>query len=90
MEEKVMKTKTSKSPVDLHKPIELQYKNWTIKKPNSFAKQWEVYDENNVQHKTLFRDIRSIDEAIEYIESVPLPTCQPHRPQALRSMWWAG
>ena len=63
-----MKTKTSKSPVDLHKPIELQYKNWTIKKPNSFAKQWEVYDENNVQHKTLFRDIRSIDEAIEDID----------------------
>ncbi len=62
-----MKTKTSKSSVDLHKPIELQYKNWTIKKPNSFAKQWEVYDQDNVQHRTLFREIRSIDAAIEYI-----------------------
>jgi len=63
-----MKTKTSKSSVDLHKPIELQYKNWTIKKPNSFAKQWEVYDQDNVQHITYLRDIRSIDEAVEYID----------------------
>lgn len=63
-----MKTKTSKSPVDLHKPIELQYKNWTIKKPNSFAKYWTVYNEEGVAQSTLYRDIRSIDEAIEYID----------------------
>tara|TARA_R100001440_G_scaffold60605_1_gene80452 strand:+ start:145 stop:399 length:255 start_codon:yes stop_codon:yes gene_type:complete len=68
IKEKIMKTKTSKSSVDLHKQIELQYKNWTIKKPNSFAKQWEVYDQDNVQHRTLFRDIRTIDEAVEYID----------------------
>jgi len=62
-----MKTKTSKKSVDLHKPIELQYKNWTIKKPNSFAKYWTVYNEDGVAHITPYRDIRSIDEAIEYI-----------------------
>ena len=62
-----MKTKTSKRSVDLHKPIEVQYKNWTIKKPNGFAKYWTVYDQDNVQHSTLYKDIRSIDEAIEYI-----------------------
>jgi len=63
-----MKTVKSKSSVNLHKPIEVQYKNWTIKKPNGFAKYWTVYDQDNVQHSTLYRDIRSIDEAIEYID----------------------
>ena len=50
-----MKTKTSKRSVDLHKPIEVQYKNWTIKKPNGFAKYWTVYDQDNVQHSTLYK-----------------------------------
>ena len=63
-----MKTVKSKSSVNLHKPIELQYKNWTIKKPNSFAKYWTVYNEDGVAHSTPYRDIKSIDEAIEYID----------------------
>lgn len=63
-----MKTIKSKRSVDLNNAIEVQYKNWTIKKPNGFAKYWTVYDQDNVQHSTLYRDIRSIDEAIEYID----------------------
>ena len=35
----------------MHKPIELQYKNWTIKKFHSYDNFWSVYDEDGVKHE---------------------------------------
>jgi|TARA_R100000084_G_scaffold100774_1_gene55516 hypothetical protein len=67
--ENMTKTK-AKNSKDLWDSIELQYKNWTIKKLNCSAKQWEVYDQNNVQHRTLFRDIKTVEQAIQYIEEI--------------------
>ena len=63
-----MKTVKSKSSVNLHKSIELQYKNWTIRKFHSYDNFWTVYDEDGVSHGTAFRYIRSVEEAIEYID----------------------
>jgi hypothetical protein len=65
-----MQTVKSKSPVDLHKQIEVQYKNYTIKKPNSFAKYYTVYDPDGVGHMQLHRDIESIKEAEEYVDEL--------------------
>lgn len=63
-----MKPIKSKSSVDLHKPKELQYKNWTIIKSHPHNNFWYVYDEDGVAHGTAFRYIKSVEEAIEYID----------------------